>query len=141
MMKKLSLLVLVILSALAVFVMAEEKEGHDHGTITEAQKTIEGTLVCTGCSLKKYEGAQSQCSVYGHTHSLRTSDGKYINFLPNKFSDALMKGEKYHNQKVTVTGVYHASANMLDVQSYTVEGNKSTWCDGCKAMDGHASKQ
>lgn len=90
--------------------------------------------------IKKYEGANSQCIDYGHTHSLRTSDGKYINFLPNKFADALLKGDMYHNKKVSVSGVYHTSANMLDVESYTFEGSKKTWCDKCQTMDSHASK-
>jgi hypothetical protein len=141
MMKKITIITVFFIAVLAVIAIAEEKAGHDHGTMTEAQKSFEGTLVCTGCSLKKYEGARSQCSVYGHTHSLRTTEGKYISFLPNKFSDAIMKGEKYHNQKVTVSGVYHTSANMLDVESFTVEGNKNTWCDHCNAMDSHAKNK
>ena len=93
-----------------------------------------------GCDLKKAEGANAACSVYGHEHALKKADGSYISLLENDYSKDLIKGEKYHNMDVTLTGVYHKSANVLDVQTFTVDGKKKSWCDHCKAMDGCASK-
>ena len=60
---------------------------------------VEGQLVCLGCSLKKAEGANSECSVFGHKHALKTKDGAYLSLLENKFSADLVKGEKYHKSR------------------------------------------
>lgn len=117
------------------------------GDDTEAEKTTKvetatpgeysGTLVCLGCSLKS-EGAKAQCSDFGHTHALKTDDGKYLTFLPNKFSSDLLAGEKFHNKAVAVHGVYYANANQLDVETYSVDGKSYGWCDHCTDMDGCA---
>lgn len=97
--------------------------------------TLQGQLVCLGCSLKA-DGAKAACSEFGHSHSLKTADGQYVSFLHNQFSKGLVAGEKAHNKQVEVTGTYFANANMLDVKSYTVDGGKTqSWCDGCKGMD------
>ncbi|MDH4157495.1 MAG: hypothetical protein OEW00_09510 [candidate division Zixibacteria bacterium] len=96
---------------------------------------FEGTLVCQACDLKNAEGARAECKTYGHTHALKTSDGHLINFLPNKYAADLMAGEKYHNQKVKVHGVYFANANQLDVETFEVDGKKMGWCEHCSAMD------
>lgn len=101
---------------------------------------IEGLLVCLGCSLKKGEGAKAECSVYGHKHALKTKDGSYLNLLENKFSADLVKGEKYHNKNVAIHGVYHANANVLDVESFKVDGKSNVWCSGHEGMDGCAAK-
>lgn len=108
----------------------EKVEKAAHGEYT-------GTLVCLGCSLKG-EGANAQCADFGHTHALKTEDGKYLTFLPNKFSSNLLAGEKFHEKAVAVHGVYYANANQLDVQSYTIDGKDYGWCDHCTAMDGCA---
>lgn len=117
------------------------------GDDTEAEKTTKvetatpgeysGTLVCLGCSLKS-EGAKAQCSDFGHTHALKTDDGKYLTFLPNKFSSDLLAGEEFHNKAVAVHGVYYANANQLDVETYSVDGKSYGWCDHCTDMDGCA---
>ncbi len=98
--------------------------------------SFEGKLVCLGCDLKKAEGARAACSVYGHKHVIKTEDGKYISFLENDFSKDLINGEKYHNKDIRITGVYHDNANMLDVETFTVNGKKMGWCNHCEAMDG-----
>jgi hypothetical protein len=77
--------------------------------------------------------------VHGHTHALKTTDGKYINFLPNEYSADLLKGEKYSKKKLAVHGIYYANANQLDVESFTVDGKKMGWCNHCSAMDGCAA--
>ena len=118
-------------SAVESSLKAEEHKG-EHTTLT-------GTLVCTGCDLKKAEGARAACGTYGHTHALKTADGHYVNFLGNDYSADLIKGEKYHNKKITVHGVQYASANLMDVDSYEVDDKKIGWCNHCKAMDGCAA--
>ncbi len=67
---------------------------------------FEGTLVCLGCSLKKGEGARAACKANGHTHALKTKDGRYINFLANQYSEDLLKGEKYHNKEMKIHGIF-----------------------------------
>lgn len=110
-------------------------------TTTESKATggkkgqFEGTLVCLGCSLKTADGARAACSTYGHKHALKTADGKYLNFLENQYSADLISGEKYHNEAVNVQGVYFADANLIDVESFEVNGKKKGWCNGCKSMD------
>lgn len=103
------------------------------------EMTFKGKLVCTACSLKKSDGANAQCSVFGHDHSILTKEGKYIGFLPNKQSAPLIAGEKYHNKRVSVSGVFFANANLLDISSFTVNGKKMTWCGEDGEMDEHMS--
>jgi len=130
-MKKALSLMLMAFMIFAVNASAEEavKETNEH-------TTLDGNLVCLGCSLKKAEGARAACSAYGHKHVLQTKDGRYISFLENDFSRDLAAGEKYHNKDVTVSGIYHASANMLDVETFSVDGKRSGWCGHCSRMDG-----
>ena len=150
MLKKIGILAAIAALAIGVFAIAGEKsEGEKKVATTQDESpdmmkaersAFEGTLVCLGCSLKKAEGARSECKVFGHTHALATADGKYISFLENKFSTDLVKGEKFHEKAISVDGMYYASANVMDVTTYTIDGKKSGWCDGCSAMDGCAYK-
>ena len=114
------------------------------GEVTASPKaqeaTFEGKLVCTGCDLKKAEGARAACSAYGHHHALKKIDGSYINFLENDYSSDLITGKKYHNKNISVSGTYFAGANLLDVKSFKVDGQQKGWCGHCKAMDGCAFK-
>ena len=97
--------------------------------------TFEGKLVCLGCDLKEAEGARAACSVYGHRHMLKTKDGQYVNFLENKYSKDLIKGEKHRGQSIQVEGTYYPDAHTIDVETFTVDGKKMGWCNHCKAMD------
>jgi len=147
MFKRLTLLTLLLVAAVAVTLTAGE--GHGHKKEAQVQKasvemagaevTMKGQLVCLGCSLKT-DGAHAACSEFGCSHALKTSEGKYISFLQNKFSKNLMAGHDAHNKDVEVTGVFFANANVLDVTSYKVEEGKTiSWCDGCKSMDACAA--
>ena len=135
MLKKVSLIFVMMLMITSLTLTAGEQKAMNMGQ----KATFEGTLVCLGCTLKSEEGARAACKEFGHTHALKTEDGKFINFLENKYSQDLLKGEKYGNKKITVRGIYHASANLMDVESFTVDGKMKTWCDHCKAMDGCAT--
>ena len=124
---------------LAVFFMFIGSLSLSAGEKAGKHVDFEGKLVCLGCDLKSSEDARAACSVYGHKHALKTDDGKYITFLENQYSEDLIKGEKYQNKDIKVHGVYHASANQLDVESFEVDGKTNAWCGNCKAMDGCAA--
>lgn len=98
--------------------------------------SFDGTLVCLGCDLKKTEGANSECKVYGHSYALKTADGNYISLMQNKNSADLLNLESYHNKPIKVQGVYFAKANQLDVKSFTIDGKENSWCGQCSKMDG-----
>ncbi len=125
----------LIVAAIMLFVasaMAGPKQNHAKND----KVTFEGTMVCMSCDLKKADGARSDCKAFGHSHALKTKEGKYINLLANQYSADLLNGEKYHNKAVKLSGVYFANANQLDVESFEADGKKKSWCGSCKSMDG-----
>ena len=128
-MRTTAFLLTLALVALAVTATAGDKPA------VHKKTTLEGKLVCLGCDLKKSDGAHAACSIYGHKHALKTKDGKHINFLENDYSKDLINGEKYHNKGISVAGVYYDKANMLDVETFTVDDTMRGWCGHCKAMD------
>ena len=119
---------------------AEKAETSAHAEHAGVEKTVEGTLVCLGCSLKKSDKANATCSTTGCSDVLKTEDGHYISFLNNTHSADLLSGKKYHNKKISVTGVYFANANTIDVSKFSVDGKEKSWCGHCSAMDGCAAK-
>jgi len=124
------------MTVLLIFVGSAAIAGEEKAAAKAEEMTSEGKLVCLGCDLKNAEGARAECSVYGHKHALKTSDGRYINLLENKYSADLMTKEKYAGKDIKVQGVYYANANQLDVKSFSVGGKNMSWCDHCKSMDG-----
>lgn len=137
--RTLILMTVIMLSLLAAAVIAGNQYG-DKSTSSEAKlSSFSGQMVCLGCELKKADGAQANCAEFGHTHALKTEDGQYISLLENQYSKDLM-GEKYHNQHVEITGTLYAKANVLDVNSFKVNGKTKSWCSGCKSMDGCSVK-
>ena len=128
--RTISVLMVLTLALFGASAMAGEKAVKQAGE----HKTIDGKVVCLGCDLKKGQGARAECTEFGHRHALKTADGKIINLLENKYSADLIKG-KYHDKDVNVHGVYFASANVLDVESFTTDGKNKSWCNQCKAMD------
>lgn len=145
-MKKIFTLTVLSLFVMAAFAFAGDGHNHSDKGMDKAsmmaqkgmtkETTVEGKLVCLACTLKEKEGATGSCKMNGCSHVIQTSDGHYIGLLKNKFALDLISGEKYHNKDVKVTGVFHASANVIDVEKFEVEGKKKAWCDHCKAMDG-----
>ena len=144
MFKKIMVLTLaaMLLVALPLFAGDTKEVKVEKATATEGgqHQTFSGQLVCLGCSLAKADGARAECGAFGHTHALKTEDGRFINFLENKYAVDLLKGEKYHNQQVEVHGVYFANANQLDVETFKVGDKQKGWCDHCKSMDGCGAK-
>lgn len=130
-MKTIFLLLMTTAALMAHPVMAQEKPAS-----AKAEDVIlEGTLVCLGCDLKEMDGARANCDIFGHRHALKTADNRYVSFLENKYSKDLIKGCRYHNQAIQVSGKYYAGASLMDVESFTFEGKKMGWCDHCQAMD------
>jgi len=107
----------------------------DQARAEGTHSTFDGKLVCLACTLKDEDGARAECRNFGHIHALRTSDGKFISFLENKFSEDLFKGEKYRDQEISASGVYYPEGNMLDVQSYIIDNVTFTWCPNHEIMD------
>ena len=131
--RKISLLALIAVFSLAGALTAGDQEATKANTGEHI--TVSGTLTCTACDLKKTEGARAECKSFGHTHALKTTDGKHIAFLENRFAADLIKGEKYQDKKVEIHGVYFANANVLDVEAFSVDDKKMSWCEHCSAMD------
>ncbi|MGR3295824.1 MAG: hypothetical protein ACUZ8A_06320 [Candidatus Bathyanammoxibius sp.] len=86
----------------------------------EETVTITGTVVCLGCTLKKKEGANAACDVYGHKHGLATSGGKLYSFLENENSEELINSEKYGMKRVEITGKVFENAHIIDVEDVNV---------------------
>ena len=78
--------------------------------------------------------------MFGHSHAVKTAAGKFVILLENKFSKELLAGERFMEKEVSVQGIYFASANVIDVDRFTVDGKTHSWCDGHTAMDDCASK-
>jgi len=142
--KKIATIAVLILALVSVNVLADgynDKMGKaekmaDKMTQKSAEHvTLEGKIVCMSCDLKKTEGASAACSVYGHQHALKTTDGKYVNFLENKHSEDLFKGEKYQNKNMKIHGIHYANANMLEVETFQVGDKTMSWCGHCSKMD------
>ncbi len=107
---------LLVVLALCAGAMAQEEKA-------AKETTLSGTLVCIGCTLKKEHGAKAQCSVYGHQHGLKTSDGKIYTFLENDQSKDLRAGtskekDDLHGKKVEITGTVLPKTQIIDVTSY-----------------------
>ncbi len=140
MIKKVMIAAVAVLFLGALNVSAGEKAGQADAKIEGKQVTMSGTLVCLGCTLAKTAGAKSNCKEDGCSHALKTKNGNFVSLLQNKESRTLLSGADGHNKAVTVTGVFFANANVIDVQSFSVDGGKTmSWCGGCKKMDACAA--
>jgi thiol-disulfide isomerase/thioredoxin len=90
--------------------------------------TVTGRNFCLGCALKKECGAGAQCSLYGHTHSLRVvkavvgekelpqMQGWVLHYLATEKSQDLL--HKIHGGVWTVTGKIYPQERVLEVISY-----------------------
>lgn len=122
--------------AIAFVIVLPLLAGTTETTASTVGTELKGTLVCLGCELNKADGARAACKVYGHKHALKTSDGHYVNFLENQYSDDLINSEKYRDKEITVQGRHFVKANLIDVKSFNVGGKTKSWCGHCGAMDG-----
>ncbi len=86
----------------------------------EETTTIQGTVVCLGCTLKKTEGANAACKVYGHKHALATKGGELYSFLENSESEEVINTDKYAMKEVEVTGRVFENAHISDLEEISV---------------------
>ncbi len=88
------------------------------------QMTLKGELVCTGCTLKKLDGANAQCNLYAH-HALgfRSADGTIWNIVDNAVGhDVIRAHTLLGHKKAEVKGYIYPIANQLEITSIDVEG-------------------
>ena len=97
--------------------------------------TLEGTLVCVGCSLKKLDGANAQCSLYSqHAIGFKTSDGTLWNIVENAKGHEVIRTHTLigkAGKKASITGYIYPIANMIEIDSIKVKG--LTWAQIQKA--------
>lgn len=88
--------------------------------IKEKYETIQGKVVCFGCTLKKEKGAKAQCSIYGHTNAIRTKDGKIWSILENDKSTELINNHDYAGKDIEIKGRKINEAQTIEVESFKV---------------------
>ncbi|MDH3973702.1 MAG: hypothetical protein OEV42_05430 [Deltaproteobacteria bacterium] len=120
--------VLLLTATLAVAGGWDKKKGLD-------KITLKGTLLCVGCSLKKLDGANAQCSLYSqHGIGFKTADGTIWNIVENAKGHEVIRTHKLIGKKgkeATITGYIYPVANMIEIDDIKVEG--ITWAQIQKA--------
>lgn len=86
----------------------------------EKHETIQGKVICLGCTLKKEKGAKAQCSIYGHTNAIRTKDGKIWSILENDKSTELINSHDYAGKSIEIKGRKIKEAQTIEVESFKV---------------------
>lgn len=102
--------------------------------ITGVERTFEGQLICVACDLKT-GGARSDCDQFGHSLRFKTVTGQYLTLLPNKYSKQLLENNELPGDKIKITGYHYASAGVIDVVSYNIDGKTMNWCPIHNVMD------
>jgi len=125
-MRKISILGLLMLSSIFFLnSIAFAHCGICNQSLSYAQEekssdTIEGEIICLGCTLKKEQGAKAQCSIYGHINGLRTADGKIWTLLENDNSTNLINDHGLAGKIVEIKGRKLENANYIEVESYKI---------------------
>ncbi len=88
------------------------------------QTTLKGELVCTGCTLKKLDGANAQCNLFAqHALGFRSADGTIWNIVDNAVGHDVIRGHKLlGHKKATIKGYIYPIANQVEILSIDVEG-------------------
>ncbi|MCP4051128.1 MAG: hypothetical protein GY730_10540 [bacterium] len=86
--------------------------------------TVEGKLVCIGCSLKKLSGANAQCSLYSqHDTGLQLKDGSIWSIVNNqKGHDIIRAHHTVINKTARITGWLYPNARHIEIDSISVKG-------------------
>ena len=85
---------------------------------------LTGELVCVGCSLKKLDGANAQCSLFTH-HALgfKTADGTLWSIVDNeKGHDVIRAHDLLEKKKATIIGWLYPIANFIEIDEIEVPG-------------------
>jgi len=90
--------------------------------------TVKGELVCVGCSLKKLNGANAQCSLYSH-HAIgfKAADGTMWTIVDNaKGHDIINAHKTVIHKTATITGYLYPIAHMIEIDNIKVDGVSSS---------------
>ncbi|HBR21141.1 MAG TPA: hypothetical protein DD713_01010 [Nitrospiraceae bacterium] len=120
-MKKLAALTVVFIFAMASLAFAggwDKEKGMD-------KITLKGNLLCVGCSLKKLNGANAECSLFAH-HAVgfKTEDGTIWNIIDNAKGHDIIRAHTLLEKNVpaTVTGWIYPIAHAIEIDSIDVHG-------------------
>lgn len=120
-MKRLAALTVVFLFTMASFAFAggwDKAKGMD-------KITLKGNLLCVGCSLKKLNGANAECSLFAH-HAVgfKTEDGTIWNIIDNAKGHDIIKAHTLLEKNVpaTITGWIYPIAHAIEIDSIEVHG-------------------
>jgi len=120
-MKRLAALTVVFLFALTSLAFAggwDKAKGLD-------KITLKGNLLCAGCSLKKLNGANAQCSLFAH-HAVgfKTEDGAIWNIIDNAKGHDIIRAHTLLEKNVpaTITGWIYPIAHAIEIDSIEVHG-------------------
>jgi len=113
---------------------------------------LSGELVCVGCSLKKLDGANAQCSLYAqHLIGFKAGDGTLWSIIDNaKGHDITRSHSLLEHKKATITGYMFPLAHFIEVTDIQVEGVTKAQIEkaGClsliinkRKLHGNPSKQ
>jgi len=88
------------------------------------QVTLEGELLCIGCTLKKMNGANAQCNLYSqHAIGFKAKDGTLWNLVDNaKGHDVIMGHNLLNHKQATIQGWIYPLAHMIEIDSIKVAG-------------------
>ena len=121
MVKKISLtgMIFIIMVSLSWAGGWDSKKGLDKITLT-------GKLLCIGCTLKKLDGANAQCTLYAH-HAIgfQAGDGTLWSIVDNAKGHDIIRAHtlfEKENPKATITGWIYPLAHFIEIDSIEVEG-------------------
>jgi hypothetical protein len=88
------------------------------------EMTLKGEIICTGCTLKKLDGANAQCNLFAqHAIGFRSADGTIWNIVDNAVGHDVIRAHKLLGHKnATIKGFIYPIANQLEIVSIDVEG-------------------
>ncbi len=88
------------------------------------QITIDGELICIGCTLKGLDGANAQCNLYAqHALGFRSGDGTIWNIVDNAAGHDVIRAHTLLGHKdATIKGYIYPIANQIEIVSIDVEG-------------------
>ena len=87
--------------------------------------TLNGDLVCVGCSMKKMSGANAQCNLFAH-HAIgfKTADGLLWSIVDNEKGHDVIRAHRLleKGKKASITGWIYPAAHFVEIDSIEVEG-------------------
>ena len=116
-MKKLFLAMMVVIPMLLNAGALDAKKGLD-------EISLDGKIVCLGCSLKKLGGANAQCGLYdAHDAGIKLKDGSLFSIVNNaKGHDIIRAHGAVIGKNAKIQGWIYPNAHYIEINSIIVEG-------------------